>query len=469
MSVLRTHEFDLPPPPPPEAEPWEEEEPTLEDDAEDPMTQDEATDCCVEIRMSLYFESSISAEVVGTLCHYASIGGLGGEVAKLAAKPGMQSGKYSRHMKRYLGFDKDQQQQYLLDVPGRDLHGLAREQLKIPVQPVHEVLMQEMEESPLLLEELQLLRDTQQLPPAYYAHPLVQEHPDQLHVPFELYFDGVPYSLVDSVVGVWTRNCVSGTRHLVALLRKRTTCKCGCKGWCSFFELHRFLHWCCEALYDGVWPVARHDGLDWLAGDQDRKSRAGQPMPMKMLLLYIKADWAEMCERFGFPTWQSSMRPCLCCSCPPNPEEFYKIRGLGLGTPLHHLNTDADYAQACDACERHVLVDEALAAKLKPVLRYDNRKDGPGGRVLQVDLPDQRLLAGDRVEPSVSLPDIAKLEATCSRGAPLGITFWRKDNETLCTHRCPLWDDRLGISPATTLAFDTLHVLYRGTMLEWST
>eukprot|EP00974_Lingulodinium_polyedra_P078800 7633460-Lingulodinium_polyedra.AAC.1 len=53
-----------------------------------------------------------------------------------------------------------------------------------------------------------------------------------------------------------------------------------------------------------------------------------------MLLLYIKADWAEMCERFGYPTWQSSLRPCLCCSCPPAPRDLYKVRGRDVRPPV---------------------------------------------------------------------------------------------------------------------------------------
>ena len=207
-------------------------------------------------------------------------------------------------------------------MPGRDLHGLSRASVTIPVKPVHEALLKELEESPLLVDELKSLVDAKALPRSYYAHPLVQENPGEQLFPYELYLDGVPYSLVDSVVGVWAKNCLSGNRHLCALIRKRTCCKCGCKGWCSFYDLHTFLHWCCEALYDGVWPAGRHDGQPWKAEDHGRQAKAGERMPFKMLLLYIKADWAEMCERFGFPTWQSSTRPCLSCACTQTLKSF---------------------------------------------------------------------------------------------------------------------------------------------------
>ena len=37
---------------------------------------------------------------------------------------------------------------------------------------------------------------------------------------------------------------------------------------------------------------------------------------------------------------------------------------------------------------------------------------------------------------------------------------------TLCTHRSPLWDASLGITPCLTLAIDLLHTFYLGILLE---
>ena len=41
--------------------------------------------------------------------------------------------------------------------------------------------------------------------------------------------DGVAYSHIDSVLGVWAINMISQKRHVVALIRKKQMCKCGAK------------------------------------------------------------------------------------------------------------------------------------------------------------------------------------------------------------------------------------------------
>jgi len=181
----------------------------------------------------------------------------------------------------------------------------------------------------------------------------------------------------------------------------------------------------------------------------------------------MKADWAEMSERFGCPTWRSSLRPCLACASQPDPADTCKVRGLSLNSAVRHLSTDSEYADACDRRERHVRMDKALAARLRLVLRNDRRTGAAGGRCLQEDVPEHQLLKGDRLEPSRNLPDVGALEARCDEQPSVEATFWRRSAESLCTHRCPLWDARLGITPSATLAFDVLHILLLGTMLEY--
>jgi hypothetical protein len=50
---------------------------------------------------------------------------------------------------------------------------------------------------------------------------------------------------------------------------------------------------------------------------------------------------------------------------------------------------------------------------------------------------------------------------------PSTVVFWRPANETICKHRCPLWDDAIGLSPRRTIALDLLHSLYLGPMQSW--
>ena len=68
-------------------------------------------------------------------------------------------------------------------------------------------------------------------------------------------------------------------------------CKCGCRGWCTFYELFSFLHWSFCALAAGVFPTARHDQRAWMAEDGDRMALAGLDMSARGALVYIKGDW----------------------------------------------------------------------------------------------------------------------------------------------------------------------------------
>ena len=68
--------------------------------------------------------------------------------------------------------------------------------------------------------------------------------------------DGAPCNQVDSVLGVWLFNIATGAKHLCALARK---------------------------------PGYRTRGA----------------------VTRVEGDWAGFCERFGYPTWASGLRPCL--------------------------------------------------------------------------------------------------------------------------------------------------------------
>ncbi len=74
------------------------------------------------------------------------------------------------------------------------------------------------------------------------------------------------------------------------------------------------------------------------------------------------------------------------------------------------------------------------------------------------------LIARDRLEPSTSLPDVGRFEELIP---PCRVLFWRVSRETLCTHRCPLFTARIGITPADTISLDLLHTLFLGPMLIW--
>ena len=122
------------------------------------------------------------------------------------------------------------------------------------------------------------------------------------------------------------------------------------------------------------------------------------------------------------------------------------------------MSLDAEYEAACLRCEiRILLTEDSRALILAPgILTFDKRKDGSHVRALRAPIPSLGLRSGDRLEPSPELPDVAMLETL---QLPSTVVFWRLANETICKHRCPLWDDAIGLSPRRTIALDLLYSL----------
>ena len=145
-----------------------------------------------------------------------------------------------------------------------------------------------MESNPSFRNKLVEHREARTLPACYWEHTVVQAAAPETVAPLALYLDGVPYSQTDSVIGWWVECLVTGARFLWAVTRKRTACKCGCKGWCTFHAFFRLFHWSATALAQKRWPLRRHDGQDWQAADHDRAAKAGSDMRMQACFLHIK-------------------------------------------------------------------------------------------------------------------------------------------------------------------------------------
>ena len=92
-----------------------------------------------------------------------------------------------------------------------------------------------------------------------------------------LFVDGVKYSLTDTVIGFWFVDVLTGKRYLFATIRKRLVCDCGCKGWCTFYVMFRFIRWTLEAMGAGVYPDHRDDASPW-GVDTFRAELANTPM-----------------------------------------------------------------------------------------------------------------------------------------------------------------------------------------------
>jgi hypothetical protein len=72
------------------------------------------------------------------------------------------------------------------------------------------------------------------------------------------------------------------------------------------------------------------------------------------------------------------------------------------------------------------------------------------------------LLAGDRLEPSTFLPDVAAFDGLDT--FPFPVLFWRRSAETNTRHRNPLFMPDIGVSVVRSLTVDSLHCIYLGVM-----
>jgi hypothetical protein len=357
---------------------------------------------------------------------------------------------------------KTSERLYDLPVAGHRKSDIARSEFSLKVKLTYEILDKELRADPTIMIRLSEAVELRQLPPSYYSHVVVQDHPDELVFPLAIYLDGVAYSMTDTVLGVWVINLITGRRHLIAIVRKRLICKCGCAGgWCTIYPLLVCLHWQFVHLAMKRLPCARHDGDEL---DPARRNVAGMEMQVRAILLWLKGDWAEHCERFGYPTNASGLRPCFCCA--GSGPDLYLVAGISLLSLPWYENTDDDYEDACKRCEHSVVVSRQAHEDLRGLLVYDKRKDGSHGRALNANYGALELLAGDRLEPTPTLMDVGAGFDRISQ-FPCPVQFWRPSANTICHHRCPLFDKSIGITPTDTIRLDLLHALFLGPMHSW--
>ena len=414
-----------------------------------------------DLFIDLYMTSTISAMTFCIGCFY--LGVMGQMLFKVyGRRPGHQTGSYQRFLDGKFSFKQDSKKNYIVECAGHAKRDISRGVLKIPMRCVHEVLDDEVAGDPTIVVSLREMIENHELPPSYYDHPVVLENPDFDVLPLQIFIDGLPYSLVDSVCGIWLINMVSKVHHCIGLVRKRICCKCGCAGWDTFFPIFCAVRWMMIACRLGVNPLLRHDDTRFNASDVWRASRAGAALRMKACLLHMKLDWSEICSRMGFPTWTSNMRPCVCCNgIPPG---MYDSRLVTENALPWYVNTDDDYEAAAARCEIHVSLDPDQHRLVCGSLKYDKRPQGNRGICLVRAMPPQ-LQAGDRLEPTPSMQNVADFFTMTT--FPVLAVFWRCSLQDVVLRRFPLWDRELGITPNRVMAFDVLHTYLLGPVLNF--
>ena len=223
-------------------------------------------------------------------------GAQGPLLQKLSFRPDAQTSAYAKHVDSVEGKSEKDSKHYILDVPGHQKSDNCRVSEPTAVLPVHETLREEL----------------RTLPQAYYDHPVVERAPDGVLVhPLTVYVDGIPCTRTDGILAVYSYRILSGTRTLLATLRKSSFCKCGCSGWCGLFQVWLFLRWCFEALAEGIYPEQRHDGTQWEDGDP-RGILGGTALGYRACLIYLKCDLAELGTSLGLPSVHARL-PCPWC------------------------------------------------------------------------------------------------------------------------------------------------------------
>ena len=312
---------------------------------------------------------------------------------------------------------------------------------------------------------------------AYKSHPKVKasiDNDDPLPLPLAIYLDAVAFSSAlagrsDSILGLWVINLISDKRHMFCVVRLLDMCRCGCKGRCTMFPLLLTLQWELIALQSGAPPLCRHDLSAWDFGDAMGDMEF---FSFICVLIWIKGDWAEFAHTLALQSWSSFFNPCFCCKA--TKEEMHTLyRDVSLDSLPFVPRLPCDYERSCAKCEVLVRITTNLArTRIVDHLLWMVGKKWKG-RTIKADLQidgQPLLLAGDRLEPSQQLMDVGALHLV---PLPLTVVFWRvsrlEDQVTDAVHhRCPLFCEELHTDPVGTIVIDTLHTLYYGPIMRWT-
>ena len=266
--------------------------------------------------LGMYALGQISAKAACEVCWHAWNSGSEGDLLEeVAQRPGQTcTGNYKRHLDSVVEsrFPATADLQSI-SVPCW-LKG-ARTTKQVPVAAAYDCLEAELRANPGARE---VLRNTQ-WPSTYEQHRYRHLPGDTRDVyPLSLYADGVQCTKqkgagkVDSMIGITVTNAATGKRHLLVVFSKRQCCKCGCHGWCTLFAFMRFVTHAVAAAAQGRRPSTNMNGAPWPSNSAAEEKAREQPLlDARFVVTEVKADWAEMCNTFGFSTWQTINRPCV--------------------------------------------------------------------------------------------------------------------------------------------------------------
>ena len=199
----------------------------------------------------------------------------------------------------------------------------------------------------------------------------------------------------------------------------------------------------------------------------------GSSLGFSAVLHFIKGDWMEHSKTLGLAGWSLAAAPCSMCMSVLD-ELHCNYRSCSTCSLPWPLRKPGDYDASCKKCEIVVTLQTIEDRRLlvrNGGLRFVKKKSGVGGLLLTNDVPEFKVKAGDRMEPSETMIDVADI-FRCA--LPVVVVFWRYNVAAGTSavldsvrHRCPLFCDELASSPVTTLAIDSLHTYNYGPLGRW--
>ena len=390
------------------------------------------------------------------ICWYASRAGAQGSVSKFALHPNSKSGRFSAHVDVAMGFStKETGELFHVQCPTYGKFDISRATYAVPMQLPHEVFSLEADDTPGFLDNLDQSVKDSEWEQAYWNHVVVKRHRNVL--PTCLYLDGVPFSKRDGVLGIWSHSMLSEKRHLLAVLRKSSFCKCGCGGHCTVHPILATLRWSYAALAEGKWPRVGPDGK---AVQGWRAARAGEHGVVGTMV-HLKGDWMEFSSHLGLSNWSHATCPCPFCTV-EKPGMFDLAPFDPLHSPWEHLSHE-HYEDACEMAECHVSMTRSQHRDLVALLAYSRSQRGNKGRCLLEAYPPLDLEKDDRLCPSLHLMDVAQFDYVFDDPGLVTYSccFWRKGYTTRAKWCNVLFDPSIGIT-VDSLAIDILHTLHLG-------
>ena len=187
-----------------------------------------------------------------------------------------------------------------------------RSHQEIEVKLPHEQMWKEEQmlpfQTPAEIEELDVFK----LHPAYMALP---DNEKQYARPVSIYLDVAKYTRRNNFWGIYIRNLRTRFEHLFAVFRKEDLCRCGCRGWDSFYPVFQVLVWSLNCGTAGDWPTRRHDDGEFQSPrDNWRSTRPSMgPMGIHLIVCELRGDWPAMNLILGQRGWKHLISPCPLC------------------------------------------------------------------------------------------------------------------------------------------------------------